>query len=72
MLAGFHLQGSQHIVHAAQLSLFTVYRSRPTGIVNLREHHDTALVGIHLVRQLVGLVGCQLHHAQRVLLNSLS
>ena len=72
MLARLHLKGTENIVHTSQFCGLSVDSGCPSGIIDLREHHDSTLVGVDLVDQIVGFVLCQSDNRCIVLRNTLS
>ena len=71
MLAGIDMESTQHIVHATQFHFLSIDGSRPTGIIDFREHQHTTLTADSIF-QLVGLVRRHLDGGDRVLLNGLA
>ena len=69
VLARLHVQGAQDIVHTSQLSLLSVDGRCPLGIIDLREHEHAALVGVHLISQVVGFVAFDDRQGGTVLLD---
>ena len=72
MLTWFDIHRTEDIVHASQFSRLTIDSSRPTGIVDLREHQHTTLTTVHIIGQTVGLIAGNRHHTGRILHDSLA
>ena len=72
VVARFHVDGTEDIIHTSQFYRLTIYGSSPSRIVNLREDDDATLARLHLVGEVVWLILDHLHHRSIILLHALS
>ena len=72
MLAGSNVERPQNVVDTSQLSRLTVDGGRPTRIIVLREDDDASPTRLHIVGEVVRLVGYERYERGLILLGSLA
>ena len=66
-----HIHGTENIVHPSQFHGFPIDGSRPSRIVDLREHQHTALSGVDVVSQAVRFIASDSDHTGCILFDGI-